>query len=250
LLLLAVGRDERQAMLHGERAFELHPVANHRPGGGVGDNMRLPLGVQRKEACGPGGGRHPFVDRSGQAVARTMVGQMRYAVDVKGAHVMRHLTERPWLSEALEMIDAKPWQYQRTREVAQEHAPERGQHPGRAPGLSPIQEWVRQVNCRDVVEGYGIPVRASGQARCPWPAHHANGDRTPSFSVTPTGWRCWSSGLHGNAFDFIALQMKLDPEVLRGGGDPEGVKRVFAACLERHPIAQGQDLGRSMALGR
>ncbi len=246
LLLLAVGRDERRAMLHGERAFELHPVANQRPRGGVGDTMRLPLGVQRKEARAQGSGRHPFVDRTGASVARTMGGQVRYVVDVEEAQVRRHLTERPWLGEALRMIDAKPWQYQRTQERVVDHTPRHG----RIVGLSPIQEWVRQVNCRDVVEGYGIPVRASGQARCPWPAHHANGDRNPSFSVTPTGWRCWSSGMSGNAFDFVALQMKLDPETLRAGGDPEGVKRVFATCLERHPIAQGPDLGRSMALGR
>jgi len=259
LLLLAVGRDERRAMLHGERAFEIHPAANHRPQGGVGDNMRLPLGVQRKELGDPGGGRHPFIDRNGRAVADTIGGQLRYALQVEPAHVMRHLGERAWLREALEMIESKPWQYQRapSRELAQERqeraaayerGPERVQEGqghihavGRVPGQSPIQEWVRQVSCRDVVESYGIPIAGNGQARCPWPEHHSNGDQHPSFTATERGWRCWSSGEHGNAYDFVARMEGYNPADLRG----KDAMEVLKLCVERVPAPLSVDLNRS-----
>lgn len=246
LLLLAVGRDERRAMLHGERAFELHPAANQRPQGGVGDNMRLPLGIQRKELFEPGGGRHPFVDRNGQAVAMTMAGQLRYATEIEAVHVARHLVERPWLREALEMIESKPWQAQQ-RAHQREQTPERAHDHAlsRLPGQGPIQEWVRQVSCRDVVESYGIPVASNGQARCPWPEHHSNSDKTPSFSVTERGWRCWTSGEHGNSYDFVGRMEGYNPADLRG----KDAMEVLRLCVERVPAPLSVDLTQGPRLG-
>ena len=244
LLLLAAGRDERRALLHGERALELHPGANGRPAGGVGDNIRLPLGVQRKELGELGGGRHPFVDRNGVAVAPTIAGQLSYACDVAAVDVARHLGERAWLREALETIESKPWQRRQIERapVLEQGRADRQLERAFVPGGGPIREWVAQVDCRDVVKSYGIPLSGSGAGHCPWPEHHANGDRDASFSATERGWRCWATGESGNAYDLVAKMEGYDPKALRG----QEAMEVLRLAVERVPAALSVDLGRAM----
>ena len=244
LLLLAAGRDERRALLHGERALELHPGANGRPAGGVGDNIRLPLGVQRKELGELGGGRHPFVDRNGVAVAPTIAGQLSYACDIDAVDVARHLGERAWLREALEMIECKPWQRRQIERapVLEQGRADRQLERAFAPGGGPIREWVAQVDCRDVVQSYGIPLSGAGAGHCPWPEHHANGDRDASFSATERGWRCWAMGESGNAYDFVARMEGYDPKALRG----QEAMEVLRLAVTRMQAALSVNLGRTM----
>ena len=68
----------------------------------------------------------------------------------------------------------------------------------------------------------GEPVPASGRMRCPLPDHD---DRTPSFQVLSSHWRCFGCNRGGSVIDFAAAWYGLEP---RGSGYREIRRRLLA----------------------
>jgi hypothetical protein len=220
LLRLALDDGERERMRRGERSFEFYPKQDHR-GAGVGSALRAPCGVHQKS-----GERYPFVDDHGQAVATTLLGQVTHAAGIARVDVMREVQYRPWLRHEIAVRRQPP---------EREHAPFPRQH-GR--GDDPISRWVAAVDCRVVVSAYGVQLDHAGVGRCPWPDHHAHGDRDKSFQVGRNNrWWCHTLGDGGSALDFV---MRMEHMT-----DPRAALRVAqerwpVPDLERRPSGAGR----------
>jgi CHC2 zinc finger len=127
----------------------------------------------------------------------------------------------------MERQDQKP--YSETRESADQLRPYRvdrsvGISPDRyrrsASGLyevSPIKEWVRAVQIREVVGKY-VELDRRGRGHCPWGRNHAHNDAKPSFQVFDRDQRfyCFRERIGGDAFSFLCRYFDADAgEVLR-----------------------------------
>ncbi len=95
-----------------------------------------------------------------------------------------------------------------------------------ARGDGPISRWVGAVDCRAVVAAYGVTLDHTGVGRCPWPEHHAHGDRDRSFQVGRNNrWWCHTLGEGGSALDFVMRMEHIT--------DPKEALRV---AQERWPV--------------
>ena len=209
LLRLALDDDERERIRRGERSFEVYPKQDHR-GAGMGSAIRAPFGVHQKS-----GERYPFVDVHGQAVAPTLLGQVSHVAGIERVDVLREVQYRPWLRHDIE--------------VRREQLPVRDHAPVPRPwgrGDGPISRWVSAVDCRAVVAAYGVTLDHTGVGRCPWPEHHAHGDRDRSFQVGRNNrWWCHTLGEGGSALDFVMRMEHI--------ADPKEALRV---AQERWPV--------------
>jgi DNA primase len=84
---------------------------------------------------------------------------------------------------------------------------------------------VEAVGCEEVVRAY-VALDRRGVGHCPWPEHHAHGDRSASFQVLGRAqrWICYATGETGNAFDFVCRMEALTP------------RAALAYCQERWPV--------------
>jgi len=198
LLLLATGGAD----------MELYPKQDSR-GRGVGSLIRAPLGVHLAS-----GQRYGFVDADGEPVARTMSGQLAYLEDVAPVDVGGELERRPYLRRRLQSLGqsatCRPYPRSLTASMS-----------------GPIRRWVAGVRIEDIVRCY-TPISHRGVGHCPWPEHHKNGDAHPSFAVSARSgrWYCYTAGLSGDAFDFVAR--------MEGHASP---RETLAYVSERWPTA-------------
>ena len=215
LLRLAFSEEEQSRMRAGERAFELYPKQDTR-GSGVGSAIRAPFGIHQKSME-----RYPFVDGRGHAVAQTLLGQVEHAAGIERADVLRAVASRPWLHHEIEAL--RPAATTTRQEAERDHG--RTLSPR---GEGPMRVWNQAVDCRAVVEHYGITLDHTGVGCCPWPEHHAHGDRDRSFQVGRNNrWFCHTLHEGGSALDFV---MKME-----GVSDPREGLRV---ALERFPVPE------------
>jgi len=199
LLLLATGGAD----------MELYPKQDSR-GRGVGSLIRAPLGVHLAS-----GQRYGFVNADGEPVARTMSGQLTYLERLEPVNVSRELERRPYLRQRLQ--DLGPVVVTRRPNT----------QPSTGSMTSPIRAWVASVHIEDIVRCY-TPISHRGVGHCPWPEHHKNGDAHPSFAVSARSgrWYCYTAGLSGDAFDFVAR--------MEGHASP---RETLAYVSERWPTA-------------
>lgn len=96
---------------------------------------------------------------------------------------------------------------------------------------SPSTEDVRErLDCRQIAEQYGVRFRNRSSEW--WLAHcfnseaHAHGDRNPSLSIGPQGYKCFSANcaISGDVFGLIAHFENLEPR--------EQFDKVFAIAAE------------------
>jgi len=88
------------------------------------------------------------------------------------------------------------------------------------------------VDCRAVVEHYGVTLDQTGTGRCPWPEHHAHGDRDKSFQVGRNNrWFCHTMGEGGSPLDFV---MRME-----GLSDPKEGLRVALDLFPVRDLAHG-----------
>jgi|MDSZ01.2.fsa_nt_gb hypothetical protein len=96
---------------------------------------------------------------------------------------------------------------------------------------SPTTEDVRErLDCRQIAEKYGVRFRNRSSEW--WLAHcfnseaHAHGDRNPSLSIGPQGYKCFSANcaISGDVFGMIAYFENLEPR--------EQFEKVFAIAAE------------------
>ncbi len=215
LLRLAFSEEEQSQMRAGERAFELYPKQDTR-GSGVGSAIRAPCGIHQKSME-----RYPFVDTRGHAVAQTLLGQVEHAAGIERADVLRAVASRPWLHHEIEAL--RPVVTTPRQEAERDHP--RTLSPR---GEGPMRVWNQAVDCRAVVEHYGVTLDHTGVGRCPWPEHHAHGDRDRSFQVGRNNrWFCHTLHEGGSALDFV---MKME-----GVSDPREGLRL---ALERFPVPE------------
>lgn len=203
LAFLALGPDEAERMALGHQAFEIYPKQDR--ASGVGSNIALPLGVHLKD-----GQRHPFVDAYGETVAPTLWGQVEYIASLARCPAREVLRLRPWLYEELDraMHPARPRDLVRQPEPARPWAaPDRDRAwPGRTDGRSSmIARWKAGVDCRDVVQAYGVELSAAGSGRCPF-----HDDEHASFQAWADGWTCYAENRGGDALQFVMEQEGMD----------------------------------------
>jgi len=203
LLLLATGGAD----------MELYPKQDSRSCG-VGSLIRAPLGVHLAS-----GQRYGFVDADGEPVARTMSGQLAYVESVTPVDVGCELERRPYLQQRLQELGqtatCRPYPRSFTASMS-----------------GPIRRWVAGVRIEDIVRCY-TTISHRGIGHCPWPEHHKNGDAHPSFAVSARSrrWYCYTAGLSGDAFDFVAR--------MEGHASP---RETLAYVRERWPTASVRPL--------
>jgi len=219
-------RDMRALLLLAAQdvALEAYPKGDTR-GGGVGSAIRAPLGVHRAS-----GERYGFVGPDGVLVALTLGGQIDYLEGVRRVDVAGELARRPHLRHLLAAADDRlvAIPSRRPRGAMIREAPPdslynaagtgnvvdaaRAGNMGAVGGAAgagnvgnAIRAWVDGVRLEDIVRAY-LPLSRGLVGHCPWPEHHRNGDAHPSFAVSLRAqrWRCYTSGAHGDAFDFVA----------------------------------------------
>lgn len=161
--------------------MELYPKQDILRPGGMGNLVRLPLGVHRQS-----GGWYPFVV-PGPAGVLVPVGETVAACCL-------------WLAEWGERVEvpAQDWQ-------AEEEGEEAYDMGGCAPGSGAIRAWCQAQDIVEVVGRYTALDRR-GVGRCPLPGHHDRGDVRPSLQVfggTDAHWYCYTWGRAGNVFDFL-----------------------------------------------
>jgi hypothetical protein len=203
--------------------MELYPKQVRR-GDGAGSNIRAPLGVHLAS-----GQRYGFLDAQGELVAPTLGGQMEYLAAVRAVDVAREMAQRPALRLALAAREA--WDGPTVSSVDL-GPPERAGVPSSKDG-SAIRAWVEAVRCEEVVRAY-VALDRRGVGHCPWPEHHAHGDRSASFQVLSRAqrWICYATGESGNAFDFVCRMETMTPKV------------ALAYCLDRWPVNGREGPGR------
>jgi len=207
----------------GGPGIELYPKQDRR-GDGVGSNIRAPLGVHLASRQ-----RYGFLDAQGELVAPTLGGQMEYLADVRTVDVAREVAQRPALRVAWAAREACDGP---TVRPAAPGPPERAGTPSAKDG-SAIRAWLEAVRCDEVVRAY-VTLDRRGVGHCPWPEHHAHGDRAASFQVLSRAqrWICYATGETGNAFDFVCRMETMMPKV------------ALAYCLERWPAHSREGHGR------
>ncbi len=208
-------------------ALEAYPKGDAR-GGGVGSAIRAPLGVHRAS-----GERYGFVGPDGVPVAPTLGGQIDYLENIRRVDVAGELARWPHLRHLLAAADDRlvALPPRRPRGAMVREAPPdslystaragnagdaaragnagdaaRAGNMGAVGGAgAAIRSWVEGVRLEDIVRAY-LPLSRGLVGHCPWPEHHRNGDAHPSFAVSARTqrWRCYTSGAHGDAFDFVA----------------------------------------------
>jgi hypothetical protein len=137
---------------------ELYPMQDELRTGGVGNLVRLPLGVHRQS-----GGWYPF-----------MVSGMDGKLCAVGETVADCCC---WLREHIERVEVPMWcwksgqgdqeQEDRGERVASSAARDR-------PGRGAIWAWCRSQDIREVIGRY-VALNARGIGRCPLPGHHYRG---------------------------------------------------------------------------
>jgi len=211
-------RDMRALLLLAaeDAALEAYPKQNAR-GGGVGSAIRAPLGVHRSS-----GERYGFVGSDGAPLASTLAGQLDYLEGVRRVDVARELAARPHLRNLRDAGDGRLIDLSAVRRAGAPIRETRGDYDvrggsggGSGGGRNEIRAWVAGVRLEDIVRAY-IPLSRGLVGRCPWPEHHRNEDKHPSFVVSARAqrWRCYASDEHGDAFDFVARM-----ERHRGAGE-------------------------------
>ncbi len=182
-----------------DAATETYPKQNSR-GGGVGSAIRAPLGIHRTS-----GERYGFVGPDGAPVAPSLAGQLDYLEGVRRIDVARELAARPHLRNLIDAGDGRLIDLSAVRRAVAPARRARGASGGASDGRNAIRAWVDAVRLEDIVRAY-MPLSRGLVGRCPWPEHHRNGDEHPSFVVSARAqrWRCYASGEHGDAFDFVA----------------------------------------------
>ncbi|HEX4206249.1 MAG TPA: hypothetical protein VHZ51_19030 [Ktedonobacteraceae bacterium] len=153
---------------------ELYPKQDELRTGGVGNLVRLPLGVHRQS-----GGWYPFVlpESYGKPLA----------VGETVADCCRWLGEQ---EDPRELVGASAV---RDR-----------------PGRGAIRAWCRTQDIGEIIGRY-VALNARGIGRCPLPGHHYRGDVRPSLQVfggdgrEDPHWYCYTWGRAGDLFDFLCL---------------------------------------------
>jgi hypothetical protein len=176
---------------------ELYPKQDAVPGGGVGNLVRLPLGVHRKS-----GGWYPFVVPGSYgkplAVGETVADCCRWL----GAHVER-IEVPAWCWKGGPGREDQRGGRERVSSVAT--SAELGR-----PGRGAIRAWCQAQDIRQVIGRY-TALNAQGVGRCPLPGHHYRGDVRPSLQVFAGGdgdsphWYCYTWGRAGDLLDFLCL---------------------------------------------
>ena len=201
------------------RPMEIYPKQDTR-GSGVGSLIRAPLGIHLAS-----GQRYGFLTAYDDPVARTVKSHVAYLATIRPIDVRRVLAERPHVRDARAVGEAG----------SPMSAAPGGHDAAVVPGpvslgdRSVIRTWLEAVRCEDVVRAY-IPLDGRGVGHCPWPEHHAHGDRAASFQVLTRvqRWKCYATEETGNAFDFVCRMENATP------------KDALAYCLDRWPLAQRQ----------
>lgn len=118
-------------------------------------------------------------------------------------------------------------------------------------------EYIRErLDCREVAERYQVRFRNRSSnwwlAHCFNSENHAHGDRNPSLSIGPKGYKCFSAncGISGDVFGLIAYFEGLDGKqdfdqvvaiaAEMAGLDPEAMRRDFIDSLPKRPGGYGQ----------
>jgi len=202
------------------RAMELYPKQDTR-GSGVGSLIRAPLGVHRVS-----GRRYGFLAASGDLVAPTIRGHIDYLATVLPVDVRQELARRPHLRDGPVTLGTGA----SLLDGCDAPLPPVPTSPG---DRSVIRAWLEAVRCEDVVRAY-LRLDRRGVGHCPWPEHHAHGDRAASFQVLARvqRWKCYATEETGNAFDFVCRMERATP------------KEALAYCLERWPLPQRSREGR------
>ena len=78
--------------------------------------------------------------------------------------------------------------------------------------MKSIQDVKHNTNIIDIALKLGMEVRGN-KCRCFHPENHANGDRTPSLSFSPSRgvFKCFGCGIGGDVFSLV--------QQVRGGND-------------------------------
>ncbi len=214
-------RDMRALLLWAAdgRPMEIYPKQDTR-GSGVGSLIRAPLGVHLAS-----GRRYGFLTAYDEPVVPTVKGHVAYLATIRSIDVHREIGARPQIRDAQASAEAGS-----SMMVAPTGHPTAPTPVPVSPGeRSVIRTWLEAVRCEDVVRAY-IPLDWRGVGHCPWPAHHAHGDRAASFQVLTRvqRWKCYATEETGNAFDFVCRMENATP------------KDALAYCLDRWPLAQRQ----------
>ncbi len=157
--------------------------------GGVGAVIRLPLGVHRKS-----GGWYPFVANAvGELVpvGETVADCALWAA----AHVERVTVPVVSLPLAHDGHDEG------------RNLPIFGESRASDDYPLTIREWCRTQDIEQVIGRY-VTLDRRGVGSCPFKAHHAHGDRHPSFQVfggANPHWYCYVWGRADDLFDFLCL---------------------------------------------
>jgi putative DNA primase/helicase len=91
-----------------------------------------------------------------------------------------------------------------------------------------LHECRRRLPLPELMARLGLGEHAKARARCPWPQHHKNEDRNPSFGIFQNngagwGWKCFVCG-GGDEVDFIAKHFALsNGDAIRRYGELAGV---------------------------
>lgn len=180
--------------LASEYGTELYPKQDRLNVGGSGSLIRLPLGVHRKSR-----GWYPFVADAGDGLLMP-VGETVEACGVWACETVQRVAVpevglmEEKTDQEIEVKVARGWP-DRAAMASHEH----------------IREWCEAHDCRAVI-GRFVDLDRHGMGSCPFKAHHAHGDRRPSFQVFADHWYCYTWGRAGNLFDFVCLYYNLSAQ--------------------------------------
>jgi hypothetical protein len=167
---------------------ELYPKQDQVQSGGVGNLVRLPLGVHRQS-----GGWYPFLDIASHGLL--------YPVGETVAECCQ------WLRQRVERVQV-PGEYQRAAQLLSEQCEVVGDgEKSTRPGRGVIRRWCVSQDITEVIGRYTCLDRR-GVGRCPLLGHHYRGDVHPSFQVfggADPHWYCYTWGRAGDLFDFLCL---------------------------------------------
>jgi hypothetical protein len=167
---------------------ELYPKQDRVRPSGVGNLVRLPLGVHRRS-----GEWYPFL--------MVGAGGVLYPVGETVAECCR------WVGQSAERAQV-PEEYQQVEQFQDDQCVVMG-GAGRGesvrPGRGVIEQWCASQDIVEVIGRY-TDLDRRGVGRCPLPGHHYRGDVHPSFQVfggTDPHWYCYTWGRAGDLFDFL-----------------------------------------------
>ena len=186
-----------------EMGFELYPKQDMLYPGGVGSQMRLPLGVHRAS-----GNWYPFLQPTAEdwlmSTGETVAESCAWAC----ANARRVTVPEEALIVAA-TVDSHD--YTKTKKYSRDNA--WAAVPDSLYGQGSIRAWCRSQDIVSVVGRY-VHLNHRGVGSCPFKEHHARGDVRPSFQVFDDDqrWYCYAWERGGDLFDFLCLYHHLTPK--------------------------------------